>query len=185
MVRPAWAHTCGCKSYCELDEGLSHRLRAVQLKHSKRPRAIYRELKARGEKEHVATQVAGYSRRWWCNSDRLLKTVLNIAYYDGLDVPRLSSPQTLEPHGADPHTGWCGRGAAMIAPLCRSVVRPAVLELCFSAPPASGKPGVFRETRLPAAAGSWFDAWPACGLRPRFWICKTSGSCVASAAIRR
>jgi RNA-directed DNA polymerase len=74
----------------ELDEWLRHRLRAIQRKHWKRPRAIYRELKALGAKENVALQVAVNSRRWWRNSDRLLKTVLMIAYFDGLMVPRLS-----------------------------------------------------------------------------------------------
>jgi RNA-directed DNA polymerase len=74
----------------ELDEWLRHRLRAIQLKHWKRPRTIYRELKALGAKENVARQVAVNSRRWWRNSDRLLKTVLTIAYFDGLGVPRLT-----------------------------------------------------------------------------------------------
>ena len=74
----------------ELDEWLRHRLRAIQLKHWKRPGAIYRDLKALGAKENVALQVAANSRRWWRNSDRLLKTVLTIAYFDQLGVPRLS-----------------------------------------------------------------------------------------------
>ena len=74
----------------ELDEWLRHRLRAIQLKHWRRPRTIYRELKALGAKENVARQVAVNSRRWWRNSDRLLKTVLTIAYFDRLGVPRLS-----------------------------------------------------------------------------------------------
>ena len=74
----------------ELDEWLRHRLRAIQLKHWKRPRTIYRELKALGAKENVARQVAVNSRRWWRNSDRLLKTVLTIAHFDQLGVPRLS-----------------------------------------------------------------------------------------------
>lgn len=74
----------------ELDEWLRHRLRAIQLKHWKRGKTIYRELKARGAKENVARQVAVNSRRWWRNSDRLLKTVLTIAYFDQLGVPRLS-----------------------------------------------------------------------------------------------
>jgi RNA-directed DNA polymerase len=73
-----------------LDEWLRHRLRAIQLKHWKRGTTIYRELKALGASESVARQVAGNSRRWWCNSDRLLKTVLTIAYFDRLGVPRLS-----------------------------------------------------------------------------------------------
>lgn len=74
----------------ELDEWLRHRLRAIQLKHWKRPRTIYRELKALGTSEDVAKQVAVNSRRWWRNSNRLLKTVLTIAYFDSLGVPRLS-----------------------------------------------------------------------------------------------
>jgi RNA-directed DNA polymerase len=78
------------KVWRELDKWLRHRFRAIQLKQWKRPRTIYRELKALGAKEDVALQVAGNSRRWWRNSDRLLKTVLTIAYFDGLGVPRLS-----------------------------------------------------------------------------------------------
>lgn len=56
-------------------------------------------------------RVAANSRCWWRNSDRLLKTVLTIEYFDRLGVPRLSSPQLLEPPGADSHAGWCGRSA--------------------------------------------------------------------------
>lgn len=74
----------------ELDEWLRHRLRAIELKHWRRPRTIYRKLKTLGASEDVAKQVAGNSRRWWRNSDRLLKTVLTIAYFDRLGVPRLS-----------------------------------------------------------------------------------------------
>jgi RNA-directed DNA polymerase len=74
----------------ELDEWLRHRLRAIQLQHWKRPGTMYRELKALGAAETVARQVAGNSRCWWRNSDRLLKTVLTIAYFDRLGVPRLS-----------------------------------------------------------------------------------------------
>ena len=42
-----------------LDEWLRHRLRAIQLRHWKRSRAIYRELKALGASQDVANQVAG------------------------------------------------------------------------------------------------------------------------------
>ena len=73
-----------------LDEWLRHRLRAIQLKHWKRGQTIFRELRALGASVSVATQVAGNSRRWWRNSDRLLNSVLTIAYYDRLGVPRLS-----------------------------------------------------------------------------------------------
>jgi RNA-directed DNA polymerase len=74
----------------ELDEWLRHRLRAIQLKHWKRPRTMYRELKALGAGETAAKRVAANSRRWWRNSDGLLKTVLTIACFDRLGVPRLS-----------------------------------------------------------------------------------------------
>ena len=78
------------KVWRELDEWLRHRLRAIQLKHWKRPTTMYRELKALGAGETVARRVAANSRRWWRNSNRLLKTVLTIAYFDRLGVPRLS-----------------------------------------------------------------------------------------------
>ena len=73
-----------------LDEWLRHRLRAIQLRHWKRPKTIYRELKVLGASEEVARQVAGNCRWWWRNSDRLLKTVLTMGYFDRLGVPRLS-----------------------------------------------------------------------------------------------
>ena len=73
-----------------LDEGLRHRLRAIQLKHWKRGSTIYRELINLGAAEHVATRVAGNSRCWWRNSNGDIKRVLTIAYFDKLGVPRLS-----------------------------------------------------------------------------------------------
>ena len=73
-----------------LDEWLRHRLRAIQLRHWKRPRTIYREIKALGASEDVAKQVAGNCHRWWRNSDGVIKRVLTIAYFDQLGVPRLS-----------------------------------------------------------------------------------------------
>lgn len=73
-----------------LDEWLRHRLRAIQLKQWKRPRTIYRELKALGATDDAAQQVAGNCRRWWRNSRGAINSVLTIAYYDRLGVPRLS-----------------------------------------------------------------------------------------------
>lgn len=78
------------KIWRELDEWLRHRLRAIQLKHWKRGKTIYRELTQLGAAPQVVRQVAANSRRWWRNADRLLKTVLTIAYFDRLGVPRLS-----------------------------------------------------------------------------------------------
>jgi RNA-directed DNA polymerase len=74
----------------KLDEWTRHRLRAIQLKHWRRPRAVHRALRVLGASENVAAQVAGNSHRWWHNSGKLLHTVLTIAYFDRLGVPRLS-----------------------------------------------------------------------------------------------
>jgi group II intron reverse transcriptase/maturase len=73
-----------------LDEWLRHRLRAIQLKQWKRGRTIYRELRALGASPEVAQRVAANSRSWWRNSDGEIKRVLTIAYFDRLNVPRLS-----------------------------------------------------------------------------------------------
>ena len=73
-----------------LDEWLRHRLRAIQLKHWKRGKAMYRELQNLGATAHVAQRVAANSRCWWRNSDGDIKRVLTIAYFDRLGVPRLS-----------------------------------------------------------------------------------------------
>jgi RNA-directed DNA polymerase len=73
-----------------LDEWLRHRLRAIQLKQWKRGSTMYRELRALGASVTVARAVAANSRCWWRNSDRLIKKVLTMAYFDRLGVPRLS-----------------------------------------------------------------------------------------------
>ena len=74
----------------ELDEGLRHRLRAIQLKQWRSGTTIYRELRALGARPEVARQVAANSRRWWRNSGMLLNSVLTIAWFDRLGLPRLS-----------------------------------------------------------------------------------------------
>ena len=78
------------KVWRKLDKWIRHRLRAIQLKHWRRPGTIYRELKALGATDVVAKRVAGNSRRWWRNSTGLLKTVLTVAHFDRLGLPRLS-----------------------------------------------------------------------------------------------
>jgi group II intron reverse transcriptase/maturase len=77
--------------FLSLDEWLRHRLRAIQLKQWKRGTTIYRELRARGASKDVAGRVAANGRRWWRNSAMLLNTVLPIAYFDTLGVPRLAA----------------------------------------------------------------------------------------------
>jgi RNA-directed DNA polymerase len=76
--------------WSKLDEWLRHRLRAIQLKQWRRGPTIYRELCALGASPAVARQVAANRRRWWRNSDKLLNSVLTLAYFDRLGVPRLS-----------------------------------------------------------------------------------------------
>ena len=73
-----------------LDEWLRHRLRAIQLKHWKRGTTMYRELLNLGAPRSVARTIAANSHRWWRNSAKLLNSVLTIAYFDRLGVPRLS-----------------------------------------------------------------------------------------------
>jgi RNA-directed DNA polymerase len=73
-----------------LDEWLRHRLRAIQLKQWKRGTTIYRELRALGASSGVARRVAANGRRWWRNSGMLLNSVLTIAWFDRLGLPRLS-----------------------------------------------------------------------------------------------
>ena len=73
----------------ELDEWLRHRLRALQLRHWKRGGTIYRELRSKGANHDVAKQVSVNGRRWWRNSAKLLNSVLNIAWFDQLGLPRL------------------------------------------------------------------------------------------------
>jgi len=75
----------------ELDEWIRHRLRAIQLKHWKRGRTVYRELVARGISSAKAAQVAANARRWWKNSAMALHIALPTSYFDGLGVPRLAS----------------------------------------------------------------------------------------------
>lgn len=71
------------------NEWLRHRLRAIQLKHWKRGGTIYRELKTRGATHNVAKQVAVNGCRWWRNSAKLHNSVLTIAWFDQLGLPRL------------------------------------------------------------------------------------------------
>ena len=73
-----------------LDEWLRHRLRGIQLKQWKQGKTMFRELRALGASRTVAQRVAANSRRWWCNSGKLLNRVLNLAWFDRLGLARLS-----------------------------------------------------------------------------------------------
>jgi len=77
--------------FSDLDEWIRHRLRAIYLKHWKRGRTIFRELRARGLSELGAARVAANGRRWWRNSRMLINAAFPIRYFDELGVPRLAA----------------------------------------------------------------------------------------------
>jgi RNA-directed DNA polymerase len=67
-----------------------HRMRAIQLKQWRRGTTMYRERLKLGAPLNVARMVAANSRRWWHNSALALNSVLTIAYFDRLGMPRLT-----------------------------------------------------------------------------------------------
>lgn len=77
--------------FSDLDEWIRHRLRATHLKHWKRGRTIYRELRSRGLSDVGARRVAANGRRWWRNSGMLINVAFPIRYFDDLGVPRLAA----------------------------------------------------------------------------------------------
>jgi RNA-directed DNA polymerase len=78
------------RAFRELDQWIRHRLRAIQLKHWKRPRTIYRELRSRGLSDAGARRVAKNGRRWWKNSGMLIHVAFPTRYFDELGIPRLA-----------------------------------------------------------------------------------------------
>ena len=78
------------KIWRRLDEWMRHRMRAIQLKQWRRGTTMYRELLKLGAPAKVARLVAANSRRWWRNSAQALNSVLTIAYFDRLGMPRLT-----------------------------------------------------------------------------------------------
>jgi RNA-directed DNA polymerase len=100
MCKPLATYLTGWKAYfrlaetpgtfADLDGWVRHRLRAVQLKHWKRGRVVYRELIARGMTSDAAARVAGNSRRWWRNSAMALHIALPNTLFSKLGVPKLT-----------------------------------------------------------------------------------------------
>ena len=66
--------------------GLQHRLRAMQLKHWKRPDDLSGTISA-GASQGLANRVASKSHRWLRHSDGAIKRMLTIVYFDRLEVP--------------------------------------------------------------------------------------------------
>lgn len=73
----------------KLEEWLRHRLRAILLKSWRHSRVIYREMLKLGAPARIAKLVAVKRLGWWRNSNRHIKYVLTVAYFDQLGVPRL------------------------------------------------------------------------------------------------
>jgi group II intron reverse transcriptase/maturase len=101
MCKPLGVYLKGWKAYfrlaetprafADIDGWVRHRLRAVQLKHWKRGRVIYRELTARGMPPHQARRIAANSRRWWHNSAMALNRALPNDLFERLGVPKIAS----------------------------------------------------------------------------------------------
>src|SRR5258708_38248519 len=100
MGKPLGKYLAGWKAYCglgdtprvcaDIEGGTRHRLRAVQLKHWKRGKVIYRELVARGMAPDAARRVAANSRRWWRNSAMELHRAMPNALFKQLGVQTLA-----------------------------------------------------------------------------------------------
>jgi len=78
------------KTFIRLDAWIRHRLRMIQLKHWKRGRTAYREMRSLGVPEWLAQQAASNVSSWWRTSAKSLNTALPITYFDELGVPRLA-----------------------------------------------------------------------------------------------
>jgi RNA-directed DNA polymerase len=100
MCKPLGKYLAGWKAYfrladtprvfADIDGWTRHRLRAVQLKHWKRGKVIYRELVARGMAPDAARRVAANGRRWWRNSAMELHRALPNALFKELGVQTLA-----------------------------------------------------------------------------------------------
>ncbi len=79
--------------FADVQKWLYRRLRALHLKHWKRGRAVYRELRTRGVSESVAGMAARFRRNWWrVAGHQALHLALPTDYFDRLGVPRLAAP---------------------------------------------------------------------------------------------
>jgi group II intron reverse transcriptase/maturase len=77
--------------FADIDGWVHHRLRAVQLKHWKHGRVVYRELIARGLHPDAARRTAIHARRWWRTSTVALNKALPNALFKRLGVPSLAN----------------------------------------------------------------------------------------------
>ena len=99
IVRDLQGYVRGWKAYFrltqsptvlrELDQWLRRRLRAVQLKQWKTGPTVYRALRRLGAPAALAASVASRTRRWW-HCSLSVQSVLDIAYFEQLGVPKFS-----------------------------------------------------------------------------------------------
>ena len=73
----------------EIDEWIRRRLRAIQLKHWKRGRTAYRELRQRGVSHDVAAGTAAYVQSWWRGARQFTHIAFPKRFFDQLGIPRL------------------------------------------------------------------------------------------------
>jgi hypothetical protein len=75
-------------AFSDLDKWIRHRPRAIHLKHWKRGKVIFRELRARGLSVDASAMVAGNARRWWRNSSMAIHIAFPTSYFDELGIPQ-------------------------------------------------------------------------------------------------
>jgi group II intron reverse transcriptase/maturase len=78
-------------TFSDLDRWIRRRLRMLQLKQWKTGPKAYRELRALGCSELVATMAAGHHGRWWRYAGSAMHSALPTRYFDGLGLPRLAA----------------------------------------------------------------------------------------------
>jgi len=77
------------KAMDRIDEWIRHRLRVIQLKHWKRGRTAYRELRRRGVSHKTAVGIAMNVRSWWRAAEGLTHMAFPNHFFDQLGIPRL------------------------------------------------------------------------------------------------
>jgi group II intron reverse transcriptase/maturase len=101
----------------DLDEWIRARLRLLQVKQWKRGRTAYRALVALGASGGAASR---RRRSFGDGGTRLTRQESASPCRSPTSTVWVCHEWPLEPPGADPHAGWCGRGSGISRLLCRS-----------------------------------------------------------------
>jgi RNA-directed DNA polymerase len=86
---------CTVRLFRQLDEWLRRRLRALMLSRWKNGWRTFAELRRYGASLRSAGRVARGTRRYWNTSRGAIDQTLDVAFFDGLGLPRLSQTSTL------------------------------------------------------------------------------------------